>query len=214
MRHRLSSLPFFHECLTFSTLWLVGNLVLLSAQAIAEPQIRDVTQATQKQDHALQCPDGAILFGAGPPQGFEAWCAKPAAQAGAAPIYHGPRVLWYGNGQKLAEGEYQNGKQRGVATAWHQNGQKRIVEHFDQGMRHGLSTAWYPDGTKQGEGRFEHGKEEGPWSWWHANGKKAVNGEFQAGQRFGVWTYWNPDGSFKATENYSASTESKPIPMK
>lgn len=200
---------FFGPCFAVSLL----GVSLAAPAAWSGSAIRDVSPDAEKT-LSLACPAETQLFGAVPPQGFEAWCAKPPSKPGERPIFHGPRVLWYANGQKLASGEYRDGKQIGVATAWHENGEKRIEEHFDKGLRHGLSTAWYANGTKQGEGRFEHGKEEGLWTWWHENGKKAASGEFRAGQRFGVWTHWNPDGSFKATEGYPPSAGSKPTPTK
>lgn len=213
MRQRFQSLQIFNMNLALQALGILSGALLLAASGSADSQIRDVSPTTPNSNYTFKCPSGADFFGAVPPQGYEAWCAKPSPKSGEKILYHGPRILWYANGKKLAEGEYLDGKQVGVATAWHENGQKRIVENFEKGLRHGLSTAWYPDGTQQGEGKFKYGKEEGLWTWWHPNGKKAVSGEFRAGQRFGVWTHWNPDGSFKATEDYS-SEASKPTPTK
>lgn len=213
MQRQFKPLQIFGTRLISQAFGILCASLLLAASGNADSQIRDVSPTTQKSEYTFECPSGAKAFGATPPQGHEVWCAKPPTKPNEKILYHGPRILWYANGQKLAEGEYHNGKQIGVATAWHENGQKRIVENFKDGVRDGLSTAWYSDGTKQGEGEFKHGKEEGFWTWWHPNSKKAVRGEFRSGRRFGVWTYWNPDGSFKATEDYALES-SKPTPTK
>jgi antitoxin component YwqK of YwqJK toxin-antitoxin module len=53
-----------------------------------------------------------------------------------------------GQGLKIAEGEYKDGKEEGLWTFWHDNGQK------------------------EKEGVFKDGKEEGLWTEWDENGKR------------------------------------------
>lgn len=118
------------------------------------------------------CPDGATLHGEPPPGGTEIWCALPDGKK------HGRATRWGKVGNKLADGEYQNGVKNGRFTAYHKNGQKKM-------------TVTYVDG-----------KEEGPVTTWYPNGQKALEGTYRDGKGYGAWTKWDPDGNKTAEGSY------------
>ncbi len=189
-------------------LFIIGVFIasFFTSAALAGPESGDKPKAPKP----LECPSGAKAFGGSPPNGFEEWCAKPPATPDVPQIYHGTRRLWHPDGTKLAEGQYLDGEQVGIAKSWYSNGQQRIEEHYEAGSRHGLSTAWYPNGKKKGEGNFSSGKEEGHWIWWHENGAIAVKGQFKAGERAGSWIFWNELGQQTSVENFSSKSTGKP----
>jgi len=99
------------------------------------------------------------------------WNAKPAAYTKQGnDERHGHWIVWYSNGQKEVEGEYDHDIQVGEFTWWHANGQRTI------------------------QGEYRDGEQQGRWVWWHENGQKSIQGEFKQGHPIGKWTWWNEDG--------------------
>lgn len=55
----------------------------------------------------IQCPDGALLWGDAPPEGYSLWCEKPTRTR------HGREVVWHPNGNVMVEQGYEHGQLRG-----------------------------------------------------------------------------------------------------
>jgi antitoxin component YwqK of YwqJK toxin-antitoxin module len=110
-------------------------------------------------------------------------------------ILDGPSVDFHENGEKAAEGAYQNGKKVGLWHGWHPGGQDRFIETYDaEGRRHGKSVWWYPHCGKAHDGAFFEDVEDGPWTRWYITGDKQDEGTYARGVRTGTWTFWHPDG--------------------
>ena len=107
---------------------------------------------------AQECPSGARMSGAEPPNGNARGCQKIDADGN--PVKHGPWTEWYMNGVKQLEGEYKDGKQ------------------------HGLFREWFPNGKPKQEGRYMDGRPSGKWVYWDEQGReKLKKGTVQSGDR-------------------------------
>lgn len=56
--------------------------------------------------------------------------------------------LLAGNGQKMAQGVFVDGKQHGPSTEWYENGRKAGEGAWEGGSQHGFCTYWHPNGQK------------------------------------------------------------------
>ena len=70
---------------------------------------------------------------------------------------HGIYISWYGNWQKVEQGQYKNGVQDGLWTQWDPVGQTEIEGTYKDGNRDGLWTLWHPNGEKESEITYEKG---------------------------------------------------------
>lgn len=61
--------------------------------------------------------------------------------------HHGFAILYDENGQKMEEGNYQNGKLEGLYTFWYENGQKESKVNF-QNDKLISAEVWKPNGEK------------------------------------------------------------------
>jgi antitoxin component YwqK of YwqJK toxin-antitoxin module len=50
--------------------------------------------------------------------------------------------MWYQNGRKKMEGNYENGKKHGLSTMWHLNGSKWREQKHIQGEPSGYWRTW------------------------------------------------------------------------
>jgi len=117
--------------------------------------------------HGPSCPPGATLMGEPPPNGQEQWCQKI---VNGQPVKEGPFTLYFPNGAKMIEGQYQDGKQAGEWETWYQNGQRSAVDHFRDGIQDGLHLSWYDNGQPSAQGAYVKGKRQGVWKRWDPNG--------------------------------------------
>ena len=108
------------------------------------------------------------------------WEAKPAVYDTAGKrVKHGKFVEWHENGQKKAEGEYEDGNLAGQFASWYENGQRET------------------------RGQYQHGQAEGEWTWWHDNGMRRANGRYALGTPDGTWTSWTTEGKLANRQMYS-----------
>jgi antitoxin component YwqK of YwqJK toxin-antitoxin module len=116
----------------------------------------------------------------------------------------GPRVGWYGSGEKRWQNPYdKDGKRHGQDQEWHRNGQMAwettyvhgvatgtesiwnedgsilIRRQLVNGQRDGKQTVWWPNGQKRKEFSHEKGKMDGPLSCWNDAGTLVVKGEWK-----------------------------------
>lgn len=161
----------------------------------------------------IECPDGAVVHGATPPDGFKAWCEMPDG------TQHGPSLSWYESGSPKAEAHFDAGKLNGVFKLWHVNGQLAEEGHYVDDQRHGTFSTWADDGIKLLKQDFANGKRNGEMMRWYRdgqlqffehyvdgekdgpavayfeNGQMEAEGAFRKGKFHGVWKGWYPDGS-------------------
>jgi len=161
----------------------------------------------------FQCPSGASVHGAPPPEGAKAWCELPDG------IQHGPSVSWYEAGIPKAEAHFDEGKLDGVFKLWHANGQlaeegyytadrrhgtfsawtedgvKVLEQNFADGRRNGEMRSWFPNGTLRFLEHYVDGEKDGPAVAYFENGQKEAEGVFRKGRFHGVWTGWYPNGA-------------------
>lgn len=67
-------------------------------------------------------------------------------------------ITWYGNWQKIEQGQYKNGSRDGLWTQWYPMGEKESEGTYKDGSRHGLWTLWHPDGQKESEITYGDGR--------------------------------------------------------
>jgi antitoxin component YwqK of YwqJK toxin-antitoxin module len=91
-------------------------------------------------------------------------------------VNHGKFTEYYRNGQKFAEGNYENGVFEGPWSFWHDNGQLSKTVAFKAGA---------PDGH---------------WEVFRADGTLLAKRGYKNGQRDGVWTLYNEDGKTPSME--------------
>lgn len=138
----------------------------------------------------IQCPDGALLWGDAPPEGYYLWCEKPTRTR------HGREVVWHPNGNVMVEQGYEHGQLRGwrkqylfdgfllwemddygwdvqytKTTTWalseslaDENRQKvREIAQYLGDVRHGRTQELGIDGLVRRDGSYNMGEECG----WH-----------------------------------------------
>lgn len=94
----------------------------------------------------------------------------------------GSFTFWYKNGQRLAEGNYEDGKLEGLSALWYENGQKQAEINFKNGNINGLVTWWYKNGQKRVERNMKNGERVGIWLEWDEKGDLIEEKDFGAPQ--------------------------------
>lgn len=110
------------------------------------------------------------------------WEAVPAVyETSGKRVKHGPFVEYWPNGQKKAQGQ------------------------FDEGRLSGQYASWYENGQRESRGEYVAGNATGPWTWWHDNGMRRAEGSYDSGTPDGSWTSWDPTGKVARRQRYSES---------
>jgi len=169
------------------------------------------------------CPDGAVLVGKPPPDGFEVRCVlessqnrkygptmewypngrKRAVSEWKNGVIHGPFVRWYDSGQLELLGTYRDAKLQGRNVGWHPNGQKSHDGQMCDNQRCGGAwRTWFENGTLESESRFRDGLRDGRWSAWYEDGRPRWTGTYRAGKRDGAWTTWHESGRKATVSGY------------
>lgn len=112
-------------------LWILSLIALLACDHFT--RIVPLTDA--------DCPEGARVVGAAPPEGFQQRCERPGS------IRHGKSRAWYHNGRLRAETEWWEGKRHATFTLWYENGQKRATGQDRRGIPSGKWTYWDENGN-------------------------------------------------------------------
>lgn len=79
-------------------------------------------------------------------------------------------------------------------TWWYEDGEKMCEGDFNDGKAVGRHVWYYPSGQKEMEGEFIDGKRQGVWVTWHQNGLKKSEGVYDTGREAGEWYTWKDDG--------------------
>ncbi len=118
----------------------------------------------------LHCPAGTKQVG-GQESRFEATlCVKTTSER----EFHGPYVVQYPNGQKRAEGQYENNARSGRWTFYDEKGAKTGETDFLAGNYHGRRVEFFPNGKPKLEETWVNGKRQGEVRTYDQMGKVAV----------------------------------------
>lgn len=134
-------------------------------------------------------------------------------------VNHGQFVEYYKNGQKFAEGRYDNGARTGEWTFWYENEMKCKTVQYRDGVPHGAWTIHRPDGTRSAtrqyvggephgawtryakdgetilkEENYENGLAQGKWIERFASGKPHIEANYERGKRHGKYIEWDEAG--------------------
>lgn len=126
-------------------------------------------------------------------------------------VLTGTWTYWHANGQKEAEGEYQQGKasgergdtgvlkdgREGLWCFWYENGTKSEESFYRAGTLNGSSTTWYKSGKKKQQGTFKDGQLDGMLTTFYENGNKSGEAQYRTGRREGLTTTWHENGKKK-----------------
>jgi antitoxin component YwqK of YwqJK toxin-antitoxin module len=85
-------------------------------------------------------------------------------------------------------------ERHGHWTVWFPNGQKQVEGDYDHDVQIGEFTWWYANGQRSLQGEYTDGEQQGKWVWWYENGQKSIVGEYSQGHPMGRWTWWNEEG--------------------
>lgn len=135
-------------------------------------------------------------------------------------------VSYFGNGTKLAEGEYINRQKNGkwvfydgygnmISTDNYKSGQKhgqcltyvptgQLIEeiYFDNGIQDGRWKRYYESGGVHFEGNVIQGKWEGAYVFYYPDGKKMVSGVYLHSLKQGDWLFYDEKGQLIKVETY------------
>jgi antitoxin component YwqK of YwqJK toxin-antitoxin module len=174
------------------------------AQALASPSTEaGATRALTPQDLPLpaplqtwsrdaQCPAGAALEGARPPDGQALYCRRPDDTR------HGPHASFWPSGALAAAGSFVDGQRDGTWTQWLESGAIAEQAQYERGQMHGVAARWHArTGALATLGSYEHGLMHGTFQQWSESG--ALLGSFVMERGNGVFTVWHDDGG-KALE--------------
>jgi hypothetical protein len=115
--------------------------ILLLVSCNSAPRVVPLTER--------DCPEGASLVGAAPPEGDLQRCELPGG------IRHGKSRAWFENGQLRYETGWWQGRKHGTFTLWHANGRKRAEGEDRHGVPIGRWVTWAEDGTVSQERVFD-----------------------------------------------------------
>jgi antitoxin component YwqK of YwqJK toxin-antitoxin module len=110
-------------------------------------------------DPTLVCPAGSKQVG-GAKSALEAVvCVRSDKDGGR--IFHGPYIAFWPNGQRQAEGQYENGWRSGTFTFFDQAGVKTGITEFKHGEYDGMRVEFHANGMKKLEESYLNGVKQG-----------------------------------------------------
>ena len=144
-------------------------------------------------------------------------------------VNHGKYTEYYKNGNKFAEGAYDNGVHEGSWSFWHENGKLSKTVNFKNGQPDGAWEVFRADETLMGKRGYKSGLREGTWvvygkdgktplmeqtyvdgklhgqaTVYFEDGKPRVQSTFKDGLREGKVTEWDATGRKIAEADYVA----------
>jgi len=119
-------------------------------------------------------------------------------------LFHGERIVWNTNGQKMFQGSYLNGIEEGVHYLW-MGGELLDEKNFLNGKLHGKSVYrtpgnWEFHATRL-EGNYQNGKRNGKWQYWIED-FLAEEVIYKEGLKDGLWLLYHPQFGKVVTGNY------------
>jgi antitoxin component YwqK of YwqJK toxin-antitoxin module len=137
---------------------------------------RMLAQDVQLYDNGAKRYEGTVLRGRKTEMPEADWwkgmITVAALKAPEPDVRQGRFTVWYPNGQREAEGEYQGGSQVGNFTSWWDNGQKQCEGSFQDGRKEGQWVTWHVNGQRESVCRYQHGATVEQMRW-NADGRLA-----------------------------------------
>jgi antitoxin component YwqK of YwqJK toxin-antitoxin module len=110
-------------------------------------------------DVQVTCPEGSAQKGkVGKDEAV--YCSKANRKAGE-PVFHGPYVDFWANGQKQSEGQFLNGFRTGHWTFWDATGVKTGETDFAEGDYHGTRVQFFANGKPKMIEQYKKGFRNG-----------------------------------------------------
>jgi hypothetical protein len=147
------------------TMGMVVFAVSVSAFAQAKPpppppaKVATPAPTNMVKDVVLSCPTGTKQVG-GAKSVFEASLCMRIGRDGMR-IFHGPYVAYWPNGQKQAEGQYDEGFRSGHWVYFDEQGVKNEEINFKMGDYDGQLVEFWPNGQKKLEENYQMGRRQG-----------------------------------------------------
>jgi antitoxin component YwqK of YwqJK toxin-antitoxin module len=121
-----------------------------------------------------------------------------------------PKYDWW-TGTATVESPASTGKDQkhGVWIVWYRNGNKKTEGQYDHDVPTGKFAWWYENGQKQAEGTYESGKKSGAWTTWHPNGLKESLVTYVDGKPIGTWMRWDVKGKLVKMRDFNLRSPEK-----
>ncbi len=107
----------------------------------------------------------------------------------------------YINGNKQAEGKFENSKKTGAWKYYSATGKLSKTEALADDVLNGLTTTRYATDTLESSTNFSNGLKDGAFHSWYANGKTSWAGWYKNDNQTGDWYYYDEKGNL-VTHNY------------
>jgi antitoxin component YwqK of YwqJK toxin-antitoxin module len=114
----------------------------------------------------------------------------------------GYAVAYHRNGQKMAEGLYNDQRKDSTWTYYDEAGVLTQREQFELGTQTGRQITYYENGAVAEIIEFQNGVEHGLWLRKWSDGKQRTNGTFEAGHLEGDCKYFDEAGKLIAKGKY------------
>jgi uncharacterized protein len=114
----------------------------------------------------------------------------------------GKYLLVYPNGNKMEEGNYQNGFFSGPLIKYFFDGSVASTQYYVKGRLDSTYVSYFYKGIKKSEGKFRLGKKTGTWKVYDENGVLNFTENYLADQLDGPRTYYYPNGNIEYEFNF------------
>lgn len=194
-----------HIAVFAATLALVGS-------ALADDEQRPAGTAVERTTYPDGSPEREVTMKDGVKHGLEIWWSRNGMRTETTFVHgveHGVFRMFWKNGNKEREGQYERGLRTGTWHDYDSNGQLLFTKSYLFGELQGTKTQ-FGDGNGPQKGRrvvvreteyllgLAHGTEVAYWN----NGKVSARGQNVLGKREGVWQTFASDGRPLDTRTY------------
>ena len=133
-------------------------------------------------------------------------------------LNHGNWQMWDAHGNRVAKGQYRNGKRHGSWTSWRLDDKSSLLSdtpltdftaplisqaNFQDGNLHGDWIIYDAKQRKICQFSFENGKRDGQWTWWYPTGRKQREATYENGDVEGEVFQWNTASQLVAKSTYT-----------
>jgi antitoxin component YwqK of YwqJK toxin-antitoxin module len=103
---------------------------------------------------------------------------------------------WTKSGKQMIAADSDVSQPNGWLIFLYENGDKMFQGEWQNGAPHGLTQTWYPNGEPMHEVQFENGYLHGHWRMRNESGRFLVTAFYEFGMKV-EWTEWDFDGQVK-----------------
>ena len=112
--------------------------------------------------------------------------------------YTGAFVEYFDNGKLMGTGAFKAGLPDGLRTIYYPNGSKKNETNYNSGVKEGKSIDYHENGKVSQEGMFEKGLAEGTWRIYYPDGVSKAVLNFSKGSEKGDYMEYNTAGKLTA----------------